>query len=174
MDQPSDPAIPPLRDFMALPDLLHGSSRAGRVGERRPIDVDLLLPRNAGCPAGENIQARLAHAGAGHQEQAWRQLVAGNPMPAIRGRVCYHPHESICNRASPDSAISIHSVERFLGDLALERGWSFDLPPARSGCASVGELRGKLVLPPDTDQAAYQRAGCARGLQAATSARSPW
>jgi hypothetical protein len=54
-------------------------------------------------------------------------------MPAIHGRVCYHPCESACNRASLDSAVSIHGVERFLGDLALERGWSFDPPPARSG-----------------------------------------
>jgi NADPH-dependent glutamate synthase beta subunit-like oxidoreductase len=29
--------------------------------------------------------------------------------------------------------VSIHAVERFLGDLALERGWAFEQPPARSG-----------------------------------------
>ena len=45
---------------------------------------------------------------------------------------------------------------------------------ARKGYASVGELRGKLALPADTDQAAYQRAGYVRALQAANSARSPW
>jgi NADPH-dependent glutamate synthase beta subunit-like oxidoreductase len=123
----------PLRDVTPLPDLLHGRSRAGPVRERRPIYLDLLPPCNAGCPAGENIQAWLAHAEAGRHEQAWRQLVADNPMPAIHGRVCYHPCESVCNRANLDSAVSIHAVERFLGDLALERGWSFDPPPVRSG-----------------------------------------
>ena len=56
-----------------------------------------------------------------------------NPLAAICGRVCYHPCETACNRASLDSAVSIHAVERFLGDLALERGWTFGLPPARSG-----------------------------------------
>ncbi len=116
-----------------LADLLHGRSRAGPVREQRPVYVDLLPPCNAGCPAGENIQAWLAHAEAGRHEQAWRQLTADNPMPAIHGRVCYHPCESVCNRASLDSAVSIHSVERFLGDLALERGWSFGQPPVRSG-----------------------------------------
>ena len=45
---------------------------------------------------------------------------------------------------------------------------------ARKGYESVGELRGKLALPADTDQAAYQRAGYVRALQAANSARSPW
>ena len=121
------------RDVTPLPDLLHGHSRAGPVREQRPVYVDLLPPCNAGCPAGENIQAWLAHAQVGHNEQAWRQLVADNPMPAIHGRVCYHPCESVCNRANLDSAVSIHAVERFLGDLALERGWSFDPPPFRSG-----------------------------------------
>jgi NADPH-dependent glutamate synthase beta subunit-like oxidoreductase len=123
----------PQRDITRLPDLRHGRSRAGPVRDRRPAYVDLLPPCNAGCPAGENIQAWLACAQAGDHELAWRQLVADNPLPAIHGRVCYHPCESVCNRANLDSAVSIHSVERFLGDLALERGWAFDPPAERSG-----------------------------------------
>jgi NADPH-dependent glutamate synthase beta subunit-like oxidoreductase len=123
----------PPADMTALPDLLHERGRSGPVRQRRPVYVDLLPPCNAGCPAGENIQAWLAHAQAGRHEQAWRQLVADNPLAAIHGRVCYHPCESVCNRARLDSAVSIHAVERFLGDLALERGWAFEAPPARSG-----------------------------------------
>ncbi len=123
----------PPRDVTELPDLLHGHSRAGPARERRPVYVDLLPPCNAGCPAGENIQAWLAHTTAGRHEQAWRELVADNPFPAIHGRVCYHPCESVCNRANLDSAVSIHAVERFLGDVALERGWMFDPPPVGSG-----------------------------------------
>ena len=122
-----------MQDVTALPDLLHGSSHTGPVRARRPVYVDLLPPCNAGCPAGENIQAWLAHTQAGRHEEAWRALTADNPFPAIHGRVCYHPCESVCNRASLDSAVSIHAVERFLGDLALEQGWLFDAPPARSG-----------------------------------------
>jgi NADPH-dependent glutamate synthase beta subunit-like oxidoreductase len=120
-------------DITQLPDLLHGRSRAGPVRERRPVYVDLLPPCNAGCPAGENIQAWLAHMQADEYELAWRALVADNPFAAIHGRVCYHPCESVCNRADLDSAVSIHSVERYLGDLALQRGWLFDPPPAPSG-----------------------------------------
>ena len=125
---------PPERpDVTPLPDLLHGQSRTGPVREERPVYLDLLPPCNAGCPAGENIQAWLAHAEVGHHEKAWRQLTADNPMPAIHGRVCYHPCESVCNRANLDSAVSIHSVERFLGDLALEQQWAFETPAVRSG-----------------------------------------
>jgi len=121
------------RDVTGLPDLLHVRSRAGPVRERHPVYVDLLPPCNAGCPAGENIQAWLAHTMAGRHQQAWRELVADNPLPAVHGRVCYHPCESVCNRATLDTAVSIHSVERFLGDLALERGWEFDPPAVSSG-----------------------------------------
>jgi NADPH-dependent glutamate synthase beta subunit-like oxidoreductase len=97
------------------------------------VYVDLLPPCNAACPAGENIQAWLAHVNAGKHEQAWRALVEDNPFAAIHGRVCYHPCETDCNRAHLDSAVSIHAVERFLGDLALERGWQFDPPPRLTG-----------------------------------------
>ena len=120
-------------DMTPLPDLRHGRGRSGPVRQRRPIYLDLLPPCNAGCPAGENIQAWLAHAEAGRYEQAWQQLTADNPLPAIHGRVCYHPCETACNRASLDSAVSIHAVERFLGDLARERGWSAGPPATRSG-----------------------------------------
>jgi NADPH-dependent glutamate synthase beta subunit-like oxidoreductase len=118
----------PRPDLTPLADLASGTSRAGPGRGRRPVYVDLLPPCNAGCPAGENIQAWLAHAEAGRHEQAWRQLVADNPLPAICGRVCYHPCETACNRASLDSAVSIHAVERFLGDRALQRGWRFSQP----------------------------------------------
>jgi NADPH-dependent glutamate synthase beta subunit-like oxidoreductase len=70
---------------------------------------------------------------AGRNEQAWRELTSANPFPAIHGRVCYHPCETACNRKDLDSAVSIHSVERFLGDLALEQGWQFDKPTVESG-----------------------------------------
>jgi NADPH-dependent glutamate synthase beta subunit-like oxidoreductase len=120
-------------DVTPLPDLAHGRSRAGPVRARRPVYVDLLPPCNAGCPAGEDIQAWLDLVEAGEHERAWRALVADNPLPAIHGRVCYHPCETACNRANLDSAVSIHAVERFLGDLALDRGWRFEQPVQRSG-----------------------------------------
>ncbi|HEX5198843.1 MAG TPA: NAD(P)-binding protein [Actinoplanes sp.] len=123
----------PHKDLTAPPDLRLDEARGGPARARRPVYLDLLPPCNAGCPAGENIQGWLALTRAGEHERAWRLLVAENPFPAIHGRVCYHPCESACNRAELDSSVSIHGVERFLGDLALERGWQFDPPPAPSG-----------------------------------------
>jgi 2-oxoacid:acceptor oxidoreductase delta subunit (pyruvate/2-ketoisovalerate family) len=113
-----------------------GSSLANHTGSwrtMRPVYVDRLPPCNNACPAGENIQAWLYHAESGDYEAAWRMLTENNPLPAIMGRVCYHPCESACNRAELDSAVGINSVERFLGDEALRRGWQFVAPARASG-----------------------------------------
>jgi NADPH-dependent glutamate synthase beta subunit-like oxidoreductase len=120
-------------DLTSLPDLAHSGSIAGPVRTQRPVYVDLLPPCNSACPAGENIQAWLAEVQAGRFEQAWRVIVVDNPLPAVHGRVCYHPCEDSCNRAELDSPVSIHAVERFLGDMALEQGWAFDPPAPATG-----------------------------------------
>jgi NADPH-dependent glutamate synthase beta subunit-like oxidoreductase len=95
--------------------------------------VDRLPPCNNACPAGENIQGWLYPAESGDYEAAWRVLTQDNPLPAVMGRVCYHPCEDACNRAQLDSAVGINSVERFLGDEAIRRGWKFDPPARESG-----------------------------------------
>ena len=117
-----------------------GSSHANRTGSwrvERPVYVDRMPPCNNACPAGENIQRWLYEAESGDYETAWRQLADDNPFPAVMGRICYHPCETTCNRAQLDEAVGINSIERFLGDLAIERGWP--LPRA-------GSDTGKRVL----------------------------
>ena len=113
-------------------DLTH-EKRTGLQRPQRPVYVDLLPPCNHACPAGENIQAWLAEAQAGHFKQAWQILIQDNPLPAVHGRVCYHPCESSCNRENIDSTVSIHAVERFLGDRANRRGWQIIATAPASG-----------------------------------------
>lgn len=121
------------QDLTPLPDLARTAGRVGPVRTRMPIYVDLLPPCNAGCPAGENIQEWLRLIKVGQTEAAWRQLTRDNPFPAIHGRVCYHPCETACNRKDLDEAVSIHSVERYLGDQAIEHGWQFERPRNNTG-----------------------------------------
>jgi 2-oxoacid:acceptor oxidoreductase delta subunit (pyruvate/2-ketoisovalerate family) len=119
-----------------------GSSLANKTGNwrtERAVYVDRLPPCNHACPAGENIQQWLYDAEEGGEgyERAWRQIMEDNPFPAIMGRVCYHPCETSCNRAELDEAVGINSVERFLGDEAIKRGWQVEVR---------GEATGKRVL----------------------------
>jgi NADPH-dependent glutamate synthase beta subunit-like oxidoreductase len=102
----------------------------GPVRSHRPVYVDLLAPCNNACPAGEDIQGWLALAQAGKYRPAWEALMADSPFPAVLGRVCYHPCENGCNRGHLDAPVSIHAVERFLGDLASAQGWQVPVAPA--------------------------------------------
>ena len=149
-------------DFTPVIDMLRQRS-TGPARAQRPVYVDFLPPCNNACPAGENVQAWLDLAQAGKYREAWEAILRDNPFPAVHGRVCYHPCETHCNRGQLDSAVSIHAVERFLGDLAAERDWA---PPvsaaswwwaaARAGCQR------RIISP-----------GGATALKSATRVRCP-
>jgi NADPH-dependent glutamate synthase beta subunit-like oxidoreductase len=120
-----------------------GSSLANRTGSWRtevPRYVHRMPPCNDGCPAGENCQQWLFHAEEGNYEAAWRQIMADNPLPAVMGRVCYHPCETACNRTHLDEAVGINAVERFLGDEAIKQGWTVavEAPPSGKRVLVVG------------------------------------
>lgn len=105
---------------------LEAHSRGIGISKRHnPHYFDFLPPCNHACPAGEDIQSWLELAQEGRVLEAWQKLTEQNPMPAIHGRVCYHPCENACNRGSLDSPVSIHAIERFLGDQALKNNWQF-------------------------------------------------
>lgn len=120
-------------DMTRPADLTRHAKGTGPVRSRRPVYRDSLPPCNDACPAGENIQAWLSHVQSGRYRLAWETLMRDNPMPAVHGRVCYHPCEVHCNRGELDSSVSIHAVERFLGDRALQEGWRIEPDAQPSG-----------------------------------------
>jgi 2-oxoacid:acceptor oxidoreductase delta subunit (pyruvate/2-ketoisovalerate family) len=106
------------------------ANHTGAWRTMKPVYVDRLPPCNHACPAGENIQTWLYFAEEGEYHEAWQKLMEDNPLPAVHGRVCYHPCESACNRAQLDEAVNIHAVERFLGDQAIQEGWKVECGPS--------------------------------------------
>ncbi|HET8978902.1 MAG TPA: NAD(P)-binding protein [Solirubrobacteraceae bacterium] len=113
-----------------------GSSAANKTGSwrtERPVYVRRQAPCGHACPAGEDVQAWLYHAEEGDYESAWRRIMEDNPLPAVMGRVCYHPCETACNRATLDESVGINSVERFLGDEAIRAGWTVTRTASPSG-----------------------------------------
>jgi NADPH-dependent glutamate synthase beta subunit-like oxidoreductase len=120
-------------DITRPSDLQAHGEGTGALRTQIPVYHDMLPPCNHACPAGENIQAWLALAQEARYEEAWQKLVEENPLPAVHGRVCYHPCEDNCNRTYMDKPVSIHAIERFLGDKALEEGWQIRFTPPPSG-----------------------------------------
>jgi 2-oxoacid:acceptor oxidoreductase delta subunit (pyruvate/2-ketoisovalerate family) len=120
-------------------DLAHGvppvsvsstSTRKNLTGswkEIRPVYQDRVAPCDQGCPVGIDIEGYMNLLREGRLEEARDLLLLENPLPAVTGRVCYHPCEGACHRGRLDGAVSIHAVERMLGDLALEAP-----PPVRA------------------------------------------
>jgi len=100
-----------------------GSTMVNKTGSwryLRPIYQDKTAPCIEACPASEDIQQYMYLVARGEYEKAWETLVEENPLPAICGRVCYHPCEISCNRSEFDQSLSINAVERFIGDFGLE------------------------------------------------------
>ncbi|MBU1651244.1 FAD-dependent oxidoreductase [bacterium] len=91
---------------------------------------DNTAPCMSVCPQGQDIRKLtdlIGRAGRGEKpqaeafEEAWRLVVERNPLPAVCSRVCPHECESACNRSEHDCGVAINSIERFVGDWALEQ-----------------------------------------------------
>lgn len=101
------------------------SNKTGSWRFLRPRYDEKTAPCSAACPAGEDVARIEMLATRGLFKEAWETILRENPFPAVCGRVCFHPCESVCNRGEFDAAIAIHVLERFLADTALR----YDLKP---------------------------------------------
>ena len=77
------------------------------------------MPCALACPAGNDIPTFINLAKQAKFEEGLNTIIQANPLPAVLGRVCYHPCEQVCNRGQHDDHIAIHNIERFLGDCQL-------------------------------------------------------
>ncbi len=107
-----------------------GGGSPSEISSLRPQAVEKLPPCIGHCPSGNDIRgwltaiAQREKTGMSLEEAcdaAWHLEVETNPFPSVMGRVCPHPCEGECNRKEKDGAVDINSVERFIGDWAIER-----------------------------------------------------
>jgi len=93
----------------------------------RPKYDEKTAPCSAACPAGEDIARIEMLAGQGLYQAAAETILLENPFPAVCGRVCFHPCETVCNRADFDGPVAIHRLERFVGDTVIHDGVKLSL-----------------------------------------------
>ena len=94
-----------------------------------PEYVNAPAPCHNACPVDGNIAVWIRHIENQAYDDAWLTLIDNNPFPAVTGRICHRPCEGPCNRGRLDESIAIRSLERFVGDMALEQGWPFPGTP---------------------------------------------
>ncbi len=116
-----------------------GNTEVFKTGTWRsalPQHIHAPAPCHAACPVDGDIAEWIGRARARDFRGAWEILTRHNPFPAVAGRICHHPCEAACNRASFDDSLAICGLERHIGDQALAEGWMF---------APVGKLRGERI-----------------------------
>ncbi len=109
-------------------------SRLKILPRYRPRRVEKVPPCRLACPNGGDIRRWIGVVAQRRQngvpeaaayERAWRIITEVNPFPGVLGRICPHPCEAGCNRGAFDEPLAINSMERFLGDWAIDRGLEF-------------------------------------------------
>lgn len=99
-------------------------------------------PCSAECPAGTDIPAYMAQIRKGNWEEAARIIMQYNPLPMLSSRVCPHTCQNKCNQCRHGDPVSIHSVERALGDWILEHAEMCYPTPEKETGKKVGIVGG--------------------------------
>ena len=106
----------------------------------RCTDCGVPFCQNA-CPLQNNIPDWLGLSAEDEMREAWRIASATSTMPEICGRIC--PQDRLCEGSctlnqSGWEAVTIGSVEAFIGDTAFDNGWVEPIRPLHERGQSVG------------------------------------
>ncbi len=71
------------------------------------------------CPVHIDIRKYVGLIAGGEYEAAIKVVREKNPLPAVCGRVCPHPCETVCNRGRQDEPVAIDALKRFVSDYEL-------------------------------------------------------
>lgn len=101
-----------------------------------------VTPCSLECPAGTDIPAYMEQIRNGNWDAAAQIIMEANPLPMLTSRVCPHTCQTKCNQCANGDSVSIHSVERALGDYILENADKFYKAPETETGKSVGIVGG--------------------------------
>ncbi|MBT8066274.1 MAG: FAD-dependent oxidoreductase [Gammaproteobacteria bacterium] len=124
-------------------------SPAAQPFRTRAQQLEKLPPCQALCPNSGDVRGWLGII-AQHEkngltldeayDKAWEKIAELNPLPATMGRICPHPCEDRCTRRDKDGSISIHAMERFLGDWGISRALRLPQRVAEPYAESIGVI----------------------------------
>ncbi|MFH1123779.1 MAG: FAD-dependent oxidoreductase, partial [Pseudomonadota bacterium] len=92
------------------------SDKEVRAGKRE----DYLVPCRNHCPAGIDVPGYMRFVREGEPEEALRVIYEKVPLPAVLGRVCFHPCETACRRGSLDEPVAICALKRIAADVGTQ------------------------------------------------------
>ncbi len=104
-------------------------SNSDEVRDARKAALELLLsdhvgdcmgPCTMGCPAHMDIPLMIRQIAAGQMHDAIATVKRDIALPAVLGRICPAPCESVCRRARHDGAVAICLLKRYVADTDLQ------------------------------------------------------
>src|SRR6187399_2181871 len=103
-------------------------SETEEVHEARRTALELLFSDHVGdclspcqrlCPLRMNIPVMIRQLQTQKVDEAVKTVRDALPLAAVLGRLCHHPCEQGCRRATADEASGIREMERFAADYDL-------------------------------------------------------
>jgi NADPH-dependent glutamate synthase beta subunit-like oxidoreductase/dihydroorotate dehydrogenase len=92
-------------------------------GQAELKDTGLSAPCVYNCPAHVPAQGYVRAVADEDFETAYKLICSKNPLQSICGKICDHPCEEACTRASKDEALRIRDIKDFVLNHAKEQGW---------------------------------------------------
>jgi heterodisulfide reductase subunit A2 len=92
------------------------------VPNKAVVDKKGYSPCRVACPAGVNAHGYIALISQGKFKEALEVVRKSIPLAGVVGRVCYHPCESECERATVDEGLTICDLKRFVADYEMKVG----------------------------------------------------
>lgn len=80
-----------------------------------------LAPCENSCPLHMRIPTFMELLKDGRVEEAAELVWLDNPLPASTGRICQHPCEDRCRRATVDAPLNMREVHRFISDTVFDQ-----------------------------------------------------
>ncbi|MFW6082053.1 MAG: RnfABCDGE type electron transport complex subunit B [Desulfosalsimonas sp.] len=102
---------------------------------------DCTTPCQRQCPAGINISGYIEQVSEGNYSKAVQIIKERNPFPAVIGRICPRPCETVCRRNLVDEPVAINCLKRFAADYEMEnnlRSQPYTAPATGRKIAIVG------------------------------------
>ncbi|MFW6011573.1 MAG: RnfABCDGE type electron transport complex subunit B [Desulfosalsimonas sp.] len=116
------------------------SSVTRRILKEYTMD-DCTTPCQRQCPAGINISGYIEQISAGNYSKAVQIIKERNPFPAVIGRICPRPCETVCRRNLVDEPVAINFLKRYAADYEIknnQRSRPYTAPATGRKIAIVG------------------------------------
>ena len=130
------------RDFREIFGEYGAEAGAGQAGRCSQCGVPFCQIH---CPLHNNIPDWLKLVAEGRLEEAYALASATNNMPEICGRIC--PQDRLCEgncviERAGHGTVAIGAIEKYITEMAWERGWVEGPRPQREAGGSVGVIGG--------------------------------